>query len=485
MIHFSNGQAPLPLPVDNLGADLLRAVARVPNLTQTPTAASGDTISVKSINAALELGLMNHLDPNALPAAGAADYQLARVAAVASEPVTSMQHLEMAVHESPAYASVALQDPAFQAMRGPVQELVDRVTFVAGTSESAPAGTYQPTRVAVPAPMPVPSGNAPVPSEQPVMTDHTIPAPQDPESTAAVSTQTASSTATPVQASQDIAGMTVTPPVLASSQPSRSVPSLPQAPAPSATLQLPRAVTAALDLELLNSWDTGSARATASNEYQVAQTAMQSGDRPAALQHLEQAILAHPAQAAAALADPAFDAIRGSVRDLVMRLTGEVRVRAEASIFEARAALQSAATSGMERPLQLARAYLDAAQASFQLGTYTGLMQAAFAADLARQIAKGKILPTLPGSKPSFIDPVKRVVKRAARGLWQRLPLLAILLGWFVAGILAGITSLAFQSGAALRAWLLPVWAIGLLAIVLFGFVRSIRRIGQRRNLPY
>ncbi len=480
MIHFSSGQSPLALPADNVGADLLRAVARVPNLTETPPAASGDTISVKSVHAALELGLMNHQDPNSLPAAGAADYQLARVAAVASEPATSMQHLEMAVHESPAYASVALQDPAFEAMRGPVQELVDRVTFVAGTSQSAPAGTYQPTRVV--APMPMPSGDAPALPEQPVMTGHAITTPQDPESTAAASNPIASAPRPSIQAPLDTASAASVPPVLSAPQASRSVAAPPQAPVPSAALQLPRAVAAALDLELLSSWDTGPARAAAGGEYQLALSAMQAGDGPAALAHLEQSILAHPAQAATALADPAFDAIKGSVRDMVTRLTAEVRLRADTSISEARLALQSADTSGMARPLLLARAYLDAAQASFQFGTYTGIVQAAFAADLAQRIASGKISPEIPSVKLSAFEPIKRAVQRAARRLWQRLPLLAILLGWLVAGICAGITSLAFQSGAELRAWLLPAWAMGLLAVVLVGFIRSIRRIAQRWN---
>ena len=511
MIHFPSGQSPLPLPVDNLGADLLRAAARMPNLTQTPAESPSDTISVKSISAALELGLMNAQNPNSLPAAGAADYQLARVAAIASEPVASMQHLELAVHESPAYASVALQDPAFHAMQGPVQELVDRVTFVAGTSESAPAGTYQPTRVTTPVLMPAPSGDAPAPSEQPVMMNpQSVIAPQlDPTSNPtsvlpaqlaslpALPTQaqpgpapqlatvlpvlTTSSPALPVQIQPNTSDLAVSP-ALPAPQASQSVASPPQIPAPSAAVQLPPAITAPLDLELFSSWDTGQARAAAASEYQLAQAAMQAGDRPAALEHLEQAILAHPAQAAAALADSAFDTIKGPVRDLVTRLTVEIRIRTEASVSEARVALQSAASTGMPRPLQLAQAYLDAAMVSYQLGTYTGLVQAAFAADLARKIAEGKISPVMPAVKRGILEPVKRAVKRAATGLWQRLPLLAILLGWFVAGIIAGITGLAFHSGAQLRAWLLPVWAMGLLAMVLLGFVRSIRRIGQRRN---
>jgi hypothetical protein len=443
VVHFPSGQPLAPLPADNLGADHLRAGASVRALTETAAAAPGDTISVQSVHAALELGLMNHQDPNSLPAAGAADYQLARAAAVTSEPVVSMHHLELAVHESPAFASVALQDPAFQAMRGPVQELVDRVTLVAATSQSAPAGTYQTTPV-IP-PMPVPTGDAPAPWEQPLR-----------------------------QAAPETDGVSVAGPPVPAPQPGRPIDSLPQAPAPSTALALPRVITAALDLGLLRSWDSVTARASSADQYQLARSAMQAGDRPAALQHLEQSILAHPAQAATALTDPTFDAIKGSVRDLVTRVIVAARVGAETSISEAHAALQSASTTEIPRPL--ARVYLQAAQASFQLGTYTGLVQATFAADLAKRIATRKISLAIPRTGPGAIGEVKNAVTRAARRLWRKLPLLAILLGWFIAGIVAGITSLAFPSGAALRAWLLPAWAMGLLAIVLVGFVRSIRR---------
>jgi ABC-type amino acid transport system permease subunit len=127
----------------------------------------------------------------------------------------------------------------------------------------------------------------------------------------------------------------------------------------------------------------------------------------------------------------------------------------------------------------LARAYLQAAQASFQLGTYTGLVQATFAADLAMRIATRKISPAIPRTRPVTIGEVINTVTRATRRLWRKLPLLAILLGWFIAGIVAGIASLALPSGAALRAWLLSAWAMGLLVIVLVGFVRSIRRLSR------
>lgn len=474
MIHFSNGQSPVPVVTDTLGADLLRGAARVHNATETPANSTGDSISVKSINAALELGLMNQTGSNSQPAAGAADYQIARTAAVNSEPVTSMQHLEMAVHESPAYASVALQDPAFHAMRAPVQELVDRVSFVAGTSQSAGAGTYQPTRITGP------SAEGSMAAEQPAMMgpQSAVAAPHDPQSASAHSN--AAVTSPSVQATPDITGATITRPVLSSPQPSGSVPSLPQAPVPATTSALPSTVPAAFDLELINSWDTPAARGIAASEYQVAVSAVQAGDRPSALQHLEQSILANPAQAAKALVDPAFDTIRASVRDLVARMTVDLRVRAEGAISEARLALQSPGTPGSVRPMQLAHAYLQAAQASLQLGTYTGLVQAAFAAELASQITNGTISLDVPAFSWGPLEPFKRVLKQATQRLWRRLPLLAILLGWFGAGVLAGIVSLLFEAGVSFRTSLFPAWGLGMITIVLVGFVRSIRRITQR-----
>ena len=476
MIHFPNGPRPIPV-VPDLAADLLRAVARVPNAPQQSSATPGDTVSVRSMPAALELDLMNHSDPNTAPA-GAADYQLARTAASASETVTSLQHLEQAVQQSPAYGAVALEDPAFHAMRGPVQELVDRMQPVAGTGSTAAAGTYQPPR-GVPQSV-VPASETPD-SQSPVVTNSApvVEAGQDPApkstNTPPALTSSAPPASMPAQPDVDRDAPPALPPP---SLPVRS-PALPSQP-PMAAQEIPRAVSAAMDLDFLQSWDTEPARALAANEYQLAQTAMQSGDRSAALQHLEQAILAHPAQAAAALADLAFDSIRGSVRDLVTRLTLAERIHAEASISEAHAALQSLGISAAARPLLLARAYLQSAQSSLQLGTYTGYVQAALAADLAQRAARGKLRSRRWGF--GAFTPMKQAIERTVRRLWQRLPGLAILLGWFFAGVVAAVASLPFEAGAAFRAWLLPLWSIGLVCFVLYGFVRSIRATTRRRH---
>ena len=258
---------------------------------------------------------------------------------------------------------------------------------------------------------------------------------------------------------------------------------------PTDSLTLQSATVAALELDLLRDWDDGAARAAGAAEFQLARAAAATGDRAATLQHLEQSILAHPAYADAAQQDPAFDAMRGDVRDMVGRLNVLGRIRAEAAMGEARVDLDSIRGSDAPGRVQHAQAYLDLAQAHFESGSYSGYVIATQAAALAQQTLAGikvappiSVVPTTAGK--ILLRPVARAARHTARRLWQTLPLLAILLGWLTAGILAGIASLPFQQGtiAELRQTLFPIWAMGLLSMVLLGFVRSILRIGRRRN---
>ena len=254
------------------------------------------------------------------------------------------------------------------------------------------------------------------------------------------------------------------------------------------SLTLQGAAAAALELDLLRDWDYGAARTAGAAEFQLARAAAATGDRAATLQHLEQSILAHPAYAEAAQQDPAFDAVRGDVRDMMGRLNVVARIRAEAAIEEAGEALESIRAIDATSRVQHAQAYLDLAQAHFESVSYAGYVIATQAAVLAQNTVSGpKVSPQAAraaiGGK-ALLRPVTRAARRTARRLWQTLPLLAILLGWLIAGIFAGIASLPFQQGAIaeLRQTLFPIWAMGLLGMVLLGFVRSIWRIGRRRN---
>jgi hypothetical protein len=258
---------------------------------------------------------------------------------------------------------------------------------------------------------------------------------------------------------------------------------IPAARAPVDVVTLQSTAMAALELELLRVWESGPGRAAGAAEYQVARQAFQSGDSVAALEHLGHAIQAQPSYAATAVQDPEWNEIREPVRDLVSRMTAVARIHAESSIVEAGALVRALHAAGS---IPQAQAYLDMAQAQFQLSAYAGYVQAAQAAALAEQTAlQGERTvvgyPAKVAASDSLIrlSQIKAAVTQATRRLWQTLPLLAILFGWLMAGIVAGLVSLPFQNGSVsgLRQLLFTVWALGLLGMIVLGFLRSIRHI--------
>ncbi len=248
------------------------------------------------------------------------------------------------------------------------------------------------------------------------------------------------------------------------------------------------AVTA-LEVAALRLWDDGPARAAGAVEYRLASDAAQVRDDSTSLQHLEQAILAHPMHADAARQDPTFDAIRGPVLVLVGRVTLLARIHAEASIAQAGLTMESAHMPDGMGHTQLAKAYFDVAQAHFQLGSYAGYVEAAQAALRAQQIARAAEtepdptrIPALVSDPDSSFRPMRRALRRVIGELWRKLPVLVVLLGWLLAGIVAGIASLPFHEGsiAEMRRTLFPIWAMGLLATILLGFLRSIYSLARR-----
>lgn len=255
-------------------------------------------------------------------------------------------------------------------------------------------------------------------------------------------------------------------------------------------LVLQSAAVAALELELLSHWGDGADQARGAEEFQLARAAAQAGDSAASLQHLEHAILADPVHAEAARQDPAFSAMRGAVQELVGHASLLARMRAESSIDAALSAMESARGLGAGPRVDQVKAFLDLAQAHFELGTYTAYVEAAQAAMRARQIAEDSAIEPIGrfSAGRNFRQSMPRTpgpARRAVRRLWETLPLLAILLGWLLAGIVGGVAALPFQDGeiSETRQTLFSIWALGLLALVLLGFVRSIMRLRRDRFL--
>lgn len=270
--------------------------------------------------------------------------------------------------------------------------------------------------------------------------------------------------------------------------------SVPASVASGDTVVLQSAAIAALELGVLQQWGNEATPASAAAEYRLAQEAVQRGDPAAALRHLEAAILEHKSYAADALQDPAFRSVSSLVLALVGRLTILARTRAEAALAAAASALESA---GIQDSQALAggRAYWELAQARLQSHSYAGYVEALAAAVLAQQTAvKWKPEAAPPGVMAAApgrwgdAQPRGGRLRQAARHLWRRLPLLAILLAWLAAGIAGGVAALPFQDGsiAVWRQILFPIWALGLLLMVLIGFTRSLvrmRRSAAAKNL--
>jgi hypothetical protein len=360
------------------------------DLTAHPGAVRVDDIVLQDAVMALlaiELPQTGH-KPNA------AQYARASEAAQSGNAAESLVHLERAILDHPMYAEAAMTDPAFISMRGPLVQLVDRLTalaaFEAGsailTATTLIAGQHGP----------------------PELIEHAR---------------------TYLEAAQDHLRM-------------------------GSYAESVEAVHSAFLAERFAGWSSFPVlkdllRPVATAEYELAQK----GDPTASLVYLEKAILEHPIHAATSTADPAFAGMRGAVLELVARLTAAARIETEAAMIGCPAGTM----------------YSAVAQAHFELGTFSAMVHAGYIADLGKRvILQGS---TIKSNKAQLIR-----LRRSVARLWRRWPLLAILLGWLLVGVVAGILSLPFQHGivAEMRHLLFPVWGIGLLGMVVTGLVRSL-----------
>lgn len=230
----------------------------------------------------------------------------------------------------------------------------------------------------------------------------------------------------------------------------------------------------ALILSFLQKWTEAPSAGAAS--YEAARRAAQAGDRDSAVRNLEQAVLAHPAHALAAEQEADFTPLRGDVAQLLAGLTQNAKMRAEVSLATAEAAWTQAPI-----PVPAAAACLDAAKANLAARTFAGYMAAAEAAELARGMLRSRntALAARSGTEESRLG-------MAARFLWERLPLLYVLLVWFAVGVtFGGFTFLwrAIFPDSGIAAWqdaVFPVWGLGLVLLVLAGFLRSLLRMRER-----
>lgn len=223
-------------------------------------------------------------------------------------------------------------------------------------------------------------------------------------------------------------------------------------------------------------------------------TAAQGGDVNGALVKLAAFAPLDPPRAEHLASEPSLAPIQKQAAELLVRLSTTARVDAETHLQQA---LQRVQEPGFaERPIDgmkpatlvlLAERLVDA-------GGYANWIHSA-------EISQKVIDPSLWAPPPMTLERLPEQDKvsyiagmrsRAAlaslrlwsaatvkgvKKLWRRAPLLALLLGWLLAGLVAAVIALFLENDlpASVTAWGFEIWALGFLALVGFGFYARVR----------
>jgi hypothetical protein len=190
----------------------------------------------------------------------------------------------------------------------------------------------------------------------------------------------------------------------------------------------------------------------------TAVAAVRTHDIHGALSAIAEMVKLHPEHAAQlAHAEAGLAPIRGEVNHLFERLTLAARM-------EAVQILAAAAT--VVPPRDLASVSVIATGERFlESGT---LMNYVRAVELGQSVL---VLYPVRAKAKSGMD------LRWLWAMWRRVPLLMLLAGWFLIGLIGGVVSLA---GPTVSAEAVEIWAVGFLVLVGFQFVVTVRNIRLR-----
>jgi hypothetical protein len=193
-------------------------------------------------------------------------------------------------------------------------------------------------------------------------------------------------------------------------------------------------------------------------------------DIPRALAILTEYMNRNPEHAALLPASPGLLAIQGEVKELLRTVTDGARLDAIRSIGAAGLAMAAAAKhpEGMNGAgvLALAERFAE----SGQLVNYiraAELSQAVMAfynaapPDIRLNARPGKI--------------ARRTAIGLAAGLWRRVPMLVLLLGWLALGVAGGAIAIFARWNTSTVQAGVEVWAVGFLALVMLQFWISVR----------
>jgi hypothetical protein len=160
--------------------------------------------------------------------------------------------------------------------------------------------------------------------------------------------------------------------------------------------------------------------------------------------------------------------IRHQVSNQMQHLTLRAKNDAEVTLLAASILIQTAPRTMMESAGMPAQDLLALAQRFFESGQYVNFVRAT---ELGRMILKA--YPAGTGLKA----PAPSVNLRRVKAMWQRTPLLVLLLGWLVVGFIGGLISVTgrYSGQGPLAPGAVEIWATGFLALVLFQFFVTVR----------
>lgn len=235
--------------------------------------------------------------------------------------------------------------------------------------------------------------------------------------------------------------------------------------------------------------------------------AASAGDVTRAVNHLEAIAVLDPRNAVAVLSDARLDPIRGNVETTLDRMASTAKLDAEARVAEAEQhseaisprklpnwdaepetllgiasrLLESGGHANYIRAADLAQAVIDDAH----WAPASTNVSAASHAGTAVASTEGDPFATkgIPSPFRRRWNDFRKSAKARIAALWLRAPLLILLLSWLALGMAGGLAVLLDRQYQ-LQSWSpsmvnggFELWAVGFLAIVLFGFYMRVRSV--------
>jgi hypothetical protein len=235
-------------------------------------------------------------------------------------------------------------------------------------------------------------------------------------------------------------------------------------------------------------------------------SAAAAGDLGGVLSEFTQLAAASPLRAEAVRSDPALEPMRAQVDSLLARLAQVAKLDAESRVSQASQILEQTGVQKLAGWDVRPEALLLLANRLLEAGGHVNFNRAS---QLALTIAEGVQWAPAPAAPPyeestaarlrSEIEPltggpirtafsrswdaVREQAPARVRALWRRAPLLILLLVWLAVGIVGGTASWLWRILAP-DAWPagfvatgFDLWALGFLALVVFGFYMRVRHV--------